>query len=112
MQSILRLHARKHPWIKLRGKKILNRNILLTQYGDIHPFPGIMFPLAENIFIDKCDKNFVYYWADKYTFPSARNLYLRARPCESEVLSRDFETMHMTNNFSRYADRWVYRTYT
>lgn len=106
MQTILRLHAHKHPWIKLQGKKILNKNILIKDYGDVHPFPGIMFPLAENIFMDGCYKNFVYYWANKFTFPNAKKLYLRSHPCECDVLRRDFETINMTEDFSRYADRW------
>ena len=104
MKTILHLDGLKH-WTPLSKGKILCKNVRLTNFGDIYPFVTV-FPDAENVFIDSCNKNFVYYWADKSTFPNAKNLYLKSHPCESIVFRRKFESINVHEAYRRYVERW------
>ena len=95
MNKILHLSGFKHNWNQLQGKKILCKNILLDGFGNTPPYiSGPKFPNVENIFINNCDKDFVYCWADHYTFPHANNLYLRSTPCETKVFGRQFQVIY------------------
>lgn len=110
MQRILNLSSRKIRWNDLRGKKILNENIRLSDYGDIYPFQNhVIFKNAKRLIVDNCDKNFVYYWIDKVVFPNLETLYLVSHPCESAVLNRQIKTIFLHERYRRYKDRWSRR---
>src|SRR3989304_7934271 len=48
--------------------------------GDIHPKSRHTFPNVENLWLSRCDKNFVYYWGNLRVFPSVKRIYLSAHP--------------------------------
>lgn len=79
-------------WNDLAGKIIHNKTIVLQDLGDIHPFqPGVVCK-CETLFVDRCDKNFVYYWLGNQfhsleeTFPNVKTVYLGSHPCEPSTL--------------------------
>jgi hypothetical protein len=78
-------------WEDLKGKNILNKNVLIDGFGDIHPFPNPpIFEKAENIYLLNNYKYFHYYWLNKTIFPTNPIIYLRGHPCDSPVLNRGF----------------------
>jgi hypothetical protein len=98
-------------WVNLRGQRLPHAVVRVKGMGDIHPFRGgPVFEHAHTIYIDKCDKNFVYYWAKHVTFPKAINVYLNSHPCQSCVLWRWKEgetTIWLANRFAHYKTRWA-----
>src|SRR2546430_12300908 len=68
----------------LKGKRILNENILITNFPDIHPyeFPPI-FVNAKNVFMHHNYKYFTYYWLNKIIFPNNPTIYLDGDPCDT-----------------------------
>jgi hypothetical protein len=73
-------------WENLAGKTIKNNNIILAQYGDIHPFQNGPILECETLFLYKCDKNFLAYWLNRRTFPKANKVYINSHPCQSHTL--------------------------
>ena len=60
---------RDNMFLSLKDKII----IMIEQCGDIHPFnSGPIFKGAEKILLLNCDKNFVFYWLNKRTFPNVK----------------------------------------
>ena len=97
----------------LKNKIITNKYILLTNYNDIHPFKQHpVFIDASTLVILDCDKNFVYYWMNKYAFPNVKIVYLCAHPCEPEVLRRDFDKIYLASRFKDYKKRWTHENQT
>lgn len=92
-------------WENLQGKIIKNKNVILTRYGDIHPFPNGPKFECENLILNNCNKNFVYYWLDKKTFPKVKNVFLGSHPCEFEVLARMDSDIYVHDMFERYTRR-------
>lgn len=63
-------------------------NLVLSSMGDLHPFsPSPMFH-TENLVLDRCNKNFVYYWLTPNMFPDVKNIYMFSHPCEIGVSQR------------------------
>jgi hypothetical protein len=95
-------------WHDLQNKRIYNTNIILTRYGDIHPFyDGPVFT-CKNLFLDHCDKNFIYYWLNRRTFPNVQNVYLGSHPCKPNVLRRDFAQIHLHEAYRNYKKKWAH----
>jgi hypothetical protein len=64
-------------WEDLQGKNILNKNVLIRGFGDIHPFfGGPFFPNAKNVFFYDNYKYFHYYWINKNIFPGSPNIFI------------------------------------
>jgi hypothetical protein len=62
--------------------------LIFINCGDIHPKrDGPIFNCKE-IFLDGNDKNFNFYWIDKYFFPSVQKIYLRGTMAESSCYKR------------------------
>ncbi|XWV26735.1 hypothetical protein QJ857_gp0320 [Tupanvirus soda lake] len=94
-------------WGKLRGKEILNQNLLINGFGDIHPFANPpVFVNAKNIFLNDNHKYFHYYWINKKIFPTKPTIYLCGHPCDSPVLDRGFR-MHVVDPFYYTAIRYA-----
>ena len=94
-------------WGDLRGKKILNENILICGFGDIHPFTNNpIFTNAKNIYLHNNYKYFHYYWINKTVFPTLPNIILNGHPCDSPVLDRGF-TMYLTPYYFHTAIRYA-----
>ncbi len=94
-------------WSSLNETVVLNQNVVLTGYGDVPPARfGPVF-MCKNLWMYHCDKNFVYYWLDRSTFPNLQTVYLDSHPCEEQVLRRDFPSMRLHERFQTYKRRWA-----
>ena len=95
---------------------ILNSGLEIRNCGDIHPFnhkPNI-FSNVKTLFVkENVDKNFVYYWLNNNTFPSVKNIYLMAHPCDYPVLRRfryggvSTAKIFLEESYQRYKNRWA-----
>jgi hypothetical protein len=100
-------HISGEDWRSLDNLDILNEIIDVQKCGDIHPYStGPRFPLAKIVFLRSCDKNFVFYWLNKRTFPMVQTIYLESHPCETCVLSRfPNATYYILERHRRYKER-------
>jgi hypothetical protein len=95
-------------WTSLRG---LSAPIcVISQLGDIHPFPNGPVITSETVVLDHCDKNFVFYWLKDRTFPSLKKLVLASHPCEPAIVywmaeRKDVEIL-VHEHWWRYIPRW------
>lgn len=104
---------------KLAGDVPSLSKLMFTQCMDIHPsFPDPpVFNDAKYVYMDKCNKNFVYYWLDKETFPNVKKIYLDSHPCEPCVFKRFSVGEHynpsgetplvLSENYKEYKTRWA-----
>lgn len=93
-------------WQDLADKKITNKTVILSSYGDIHPFKPIPVFLCETLVLHLCDKNFLAYWLNKSVFPNVKTIYIGSHPCEYYVLTRDLGNIHLHEKYERYKSRW------
>ncbi len=93
-------------WEELKGKKINNKNVILSKYGDIHPFANGPVFTCENLFLNHCDKNFLCYWFNKNTFPNVNTVYICSHPCEPYVLTDKFNKIYLHTHYKKYKERW------
>ena len=106
MKSILHLNGYRTKLITLANKVITNKYVMLTNYNNTNtitflPFNRLpVFENADTIFILDCDKEFVYQWIDKYTFPNVKNVYLCSEP-DVDVLRRDFK-IYLSSKYKDY----------
>lgn len=104
-------------WKDLSGRVIHNKTIVLQDLGDIHPFkPGVVCK-CDTLIVDRCDKNFVYYWLTNpfrdlnSTFPDVKTIYLGSHPCEPSTL----QSLHLSpttitylhEHYATYHRRWL-----
>lgn len=94
-------HSRFTHFQELAGKNIHNKNILLSGFGDIHPFnKPPKFIGAQRVFLYHNYHYFHQYWINKETFPTKPEIYLFSYyPCYKKVLDEGF-VMHL--------DEWNY----
>ncbi|AFX92945.1 hypothetical protein CE11_00919 [Megavirus courdo11] len=106
MSKILRLNQSTMPWNYLPRGQIHNRIVAFEGYRheSVSHYPIFN---AETVFVDACDKNFVYFWIGKYMFPKIKNLYLASHPCEPCFFTRDFDKVYLLNDYSTYKNRWA-----
>jgi hypothetical protein len=76
---------------QLNGKTIKHKVVVLEGIGDIYPLAFKHDFQAEVVFVNNCDKNFVYYYANKGSFPNMKTLYLMSHPCEPYTLRQKVE---------------------
>ena len=82
--------------------------MILKNYNDIHPFNDGPKFAADTSHFAECDKNFVYYWLNKNTFPNVKSVYLLSHPCDMRVLHRNFNVIYLRDIFyQRYKTRWA-----
>jgi hypothetical protein len=99
-------------WKSFTGKYIMNKKIVIRKCVDIHPYKdGPVFNCAETIFMDECDKNFVYYWLNEKTFPAIEKVYLLSHPCDPQVFRRFSQSpktiIYLSDDFGQYKERWA-----
>ena len=94
-------------WEDLNGAIIVNETVVLSRYGDIHPFkPNPVF-LCTTLVLNQCDKNFLVYHLNKSTFPNLKTLYIGSHPCDHYVLNGDIcPTVFLLENYRCYKNRW------
>lgn len=107
-EKILVLNKRNTEWYKLEGKVFLNKNVFLGGLFCCSAGVRVSFPNCKTLFVDKCDKNFVYFYIDKRRFPNVEEVYLNASPCDSKIFYEGFK-IHLTENYKRYKERWASR---
>jgi len=96
-------------WYDLKGKSFNEPIVNLENCGDIHPFKdGPVFKRAHTLYINRCDKNFVYYWIEEKVFPSAKVIYLNSHPCDPRVFHRfKSATIFLNKRYQHYKERWA-----
>lgn len=77
--------------------------VIIINIGDLHPYPNGPRFTCKNLFFINCDKNFVYYWINK--FDSLENMFMFSHPCESRILYKLID--NKTNIFLSY--KYEYR---
>lgn len=75
-------------WLKLKSGYVHNKIIDIKKCGDIHAQVRPCFIGTQTVFLSDCNKNFVFYWLDRITFPNIKTIYLSNHPCEYTVLHR------------------------
>lgn len=79
-------------WENLQNKRILNDNVLICHYGDVHPYPRPpIFPNVKNVYLFNNYKYWHYYWLNVNIFSNNPRIHLHGHPCDSPVLNRGFE---------------------
>lgn len=106
-QSALILSQNDVAWHKLTGKQINNKTVILCNYGDIHLFHDGPIFMANKVYINHCDKNFIFYWINKQYFPNIKELYILSHPCEPSVLQRDISYIYLSDKYKKYKEGWV-----
>ena len=69
--------------------------------------------LSKVVVLDRCDKNFIYYFLDEKTFPLMNKLYLNSHPCEPVVVewmeNRAFDIdIYIHEKWEIFIKRWGY----
>jgi hypothetical protein len=104
----------------MTDKTIKNKNVILSRYGDIHPFKNGPIFECDTLFLQCCDKNFLAYWLGHTTFPKLQKLYVDSHPCDSYTLCdyvhlengdlkkiSAYNEIYLTENFYKhYKNRW------
>jgi len=108
MQKVAQIVGHQ-SWKNLTGKYINNKCVEIRDCGDIHPYRnGPIFKGTETLFMNSCDKNFVYYWLNNQTFPNVKTIYLSSHPCEYPVMRRFPQSQIYLNDwYQRYKTRWA-----
>ena len=75
--------------------------------GVLHPNTKGPIFTGTKLFLDACDKNFVYSWLNKDTFPNLQTVYLASHPCEPEILNRQFNEFYLHDKYEHYKKRWT-----
>ena len=57
-------------------------------YGKDQSFIKVTFPNVRVLFVEKCNKNFVYYNLHTSRFPKLYRLYCTSHPCEYDTMHR------------------------
>lgn len=97
---------------KVAQKKVLNKNIIIKNidFNDHQINNHPQFPNAENIIVDGCDKNYVYYYVDEFIFSKTNNLYLMSHPCDPKFFNRftqDNQRVYLSDHYRNYKNRWA-----
>jgi hypothetical protein len=112
MKHALKLHGFKTDWKNLTGKIIKNSTVIIDNYGDVHPFKNGPVFHCEKMHIVNCNKNFVFYWVTRNTFPKLNHLYLLSNSCNLDIIleqKQKFQNIYLSNNYDyhSYRYRWA-----
>lgn len=98
--------------LNLKSQKVSCKNLFLTGLSD----PSIFYPPlskrifhTENLVLDGCDKNFIYYWLTPRIFPHVKDVFLFSHPCENSVIHRFKGTLprfHTNSRNMRYINNY------
>lgn len=84
----------------LKNKRILNKSVYLTGFGDVAPFANPpIFSEAQYVFLIHNYKHFLYHWLTPQIFPNKPIIYLKGDPCDREVLERGFKMRILTEDY-------------
>ena len=98
-------------WDTFVGRRIYNNVVVVTRYGDLVQMESPLFPMAQTLVFDKCDKRFVDYQMSRRlrVFPQLQRIIFNSQPCDPLVwrcllLSRVDVTVN--NQFRRHVSGW------
>ena len=63
-------------WHNLNGKKMYNKNVILSRYGNILSFHNAAIFMCETLIVNECDEYFVEDWLNKHVFPCVKKSIL------------------------------------
>lgn len=81
-------------------------NLVIKNMGDIYSYSEHAPLYCDNLFMIDCNKNFVYYWVERFCVN--RNVILFSHPCDPYVmhyLMREQLNIYLSERYYRYA-RW------
>lgn len=107
MYKIAELCGKKHQFDTLSKSIIKNKIISIKNFANEHPTENGPVFKSELVFIDKCDKNFIYYWLNKKTFPNAQCIYLACHPCDDVVFKRNLTIKLVDNDFTKRWQKYI-----
>lgn len=95
-------------WKSLADQKFENMENLIVKCGyDIHPFDPSPTFKTKNLFLHRCDKNFLYYWLNNETFQGVENIFLYySHPCERIVINEQTANLFIESSFEELLKRW------
>lgn len=94
-------------FLQFNGKSIKQRVIIFDGIPDICPSHYKHDFKADIVFFNNCDKNFVYYYANKDYFPNMKALYLLSHPCGPYILRQNVDKIYLSNHYKQYKRRWA-----
>jgi hypothetical protein len=75
-------------WYALGSRRLTQTEVVLSNMGDIHPYQNGPVFEETTVRLNRCDKNFVFYWLKPSTFPCVKTIHLNSHPCDPSVLWR------------------------
>lgn len=84
--AFIKFHQIDEILSQLNGKIIQNRNICIESMPDINLYNLKPKFECETLFLNECNKNFIYYNLNNKIFPYVKSVYLRSHPCEYAVI--------------------------
>lgn len=97
----------RDDWIAHANKSTTTKTLLLKNIPDVHPTFSTNFK-CNTLILNKCNKNFVFYWLNSNTFPDVKTIFILSHPCTPHVFTRWSNSkckpnMFLEHNFSRFA---------
>jgi hypothetical protein len=90
-------------------KTCLNKNIRISSQK--HMFTNIFFPDAETLFMDDCNKEFVFYNFRKHIFPRIETLFINCNPGKFDTLHRfadkeEYNVFITSDLYKKFSGKW------
>ena len=64
------------------------------------------FENVKYLYLNRCEKNFVYFWTHSNVFKSLEELYLiNSHPCEPSLFLRDISKIYLSDHYSKLVKR-------
>ncbi len=108
MSRILKMNGRRQMWSQLQNEIILNNTVHINGFEGIGGMNRPVF-MCRKLFVDNCDKNFIYYRLNKYSFPNVRELWLASHPTDPEVIHRPFDKIYLLDQYKYLQRYWAPR---
>lgn len=83
----------------------------MKEIGDLHRFRDSPIFRCKQIYISQCNKNFIAYWVNSWTFPLAERIVLDNHPCDWGVFqiysSHRTTELIIRSQYRRYYEWWA-----
>ena len=112
LSSSIKIITGSKDWEKYNEKIIDNKVTVINNMPDLHPYNNGVTIKSSTVVVNMCNKNFVYYWINKKTFPNVKDIFLFSHPCEQTFFKRWYTekntpNIYLCNSFGRYKDMWA-----
>ncbi|AMQ10992.1 hypothetical protein [Brazilian marseillevirus] len=89
-----------HEFVKLKGKY---PHRVVSLLGTSHNCPrGVSFPKCRILFVERCEKNFFFFFVNKRNFPSLEEVWLFSHPCESNIFYMQIPKVYLVGHYQSY----------